>query len=96
MTALCYENVRWLDVPVNDAFCMCCPECIGNLNCQFQHFVERERLARNTVLQGFAVEKLHRNELLAVLLADFVDGANVGMVESRGSLCFTLEATQSL
>ena len=33
---------------------------------------------------------------LAVLLADFVDGADVGMVQRRGGLRFTLETGQSL
>ena len=41
---------------MDDALGMCCPECSGNLNRQFQHLVERKRLARNAVLQGLAVE----------------------------------------
>jgi hypothetical protein len=34
------------------------------------------------VLQRLAVEKLHGNELLAVLLADIVYGADVGVIQS--------------
>ena len=48
------------------------------------------------VLQRHAVQKLHGDERLAVLLADFVDGADVGMVQGGGSLGFTLEALQCL
>ncbi len=42
------------------------------------------------------VQKLHGDEGLAVLLADFVDGADVGMVQSGGGLRFALEARQRL
>jgi hypothetical protein len=35
------------------------------------------------MLQGCAVQKLHSNERLLTVLADFVDGANIGMIESR-------------
>jgi hypothetical protein len=70
---------------------MCCTERIRNLNRQFQRLVERKRLAGNTVLQCFAVEELHRNEVLAVLLADVMDGTDVGMIQCGRGLCFAAE-----
>ena len=48
------------------------------------------------VLQRRAFQKLHRDERLAVLLADVVNGADVGMVQGRGGLRLTLEAVQGL
>jgi hypothetical protein len=48
------------------------------------------------VLQGHAVQKLHGDEGLPVLVVNFVDGADVGMIQGGGSLCFTLEAAQGL
>jgi len=48
------------------------------------------------VLQGLTVEKLHRDEGLTVVFADFIDGANIWMVQGRSSLCLTVEAAQSL
>ncbi len=74
---------------------VCRPERIGNLNRQFQHFVERKRLARNAVLHRFTVEKLHSNELLAVLLADVVNGADVRVIQRRSGLRFAAETLQS-
>jgi hypothetical protein len=71
------------------------PERIGSLNRQFQHFFERKRFARNAVPQCFAVEKLHRNELLAVLLANVVDSANAWVIQRRSGLCFSAEAFES-
>ncbi len=80
---------------MDDALGVRYPERICNLNRQFQHLVEWKWLARNAVLQRFAVEELHRNEVLAVLLADVVDGANVWMIQGRRGLCFAAEAFES-
>jgi hypothetical protein len=38
------------------------------------------------VLQGHPVEELDGDEGVAVLLADVVNGADVGMIQRRGSL----------
>jgi hypothetical protein len=51
-----------------------------NLNCQFQHLVERKWPPRNAVLQRLPVKKLHRNELLAVLFANVVNRADVRVI----------------
>src|ERR1700680_752724 len=48
------------------------------------------------VLQRQAIEKLHDEERLSMLLPDFVNGADVGMVQRRGGLSFALKAGQSL
>ncbi len=41
-------------------------------------------------------EKLHRDERLAILLADVINCADVGMVQGGGGLGLALEAAQSL
>jgi hypothetical protein len=48
------------------------------------------------MLQGEPVQKFHDDERLSVLLINLVDGADVGMVQCRCRLCFTLEASESL
>src|ERR1700674_262249 len=48
------------------------------------------------MLQGLAVEKLHGDERLPILLANVVNRADVGMVESRCGLGFTLKTGKSL
>ena len=48
------------------------------------------------MLQGLPIEKLHHDKSLAVLLVDFVDGANVGMIESGSGTGFAAEAFQRL
>ena len=48
------------------------------------------------MFQGHSVEKLHHDEGLTVLLPDFMDGTDVGMVEGRSRLRLSLEAGQGL
>ena len=52
--------------------------------------------SRDAVLQRHAIQKLHGDERLAVLLANFVDGADVGMVQRGGGLRLALEAARGL
>ena len=48
------------------------------------------------MLQRQPVQKLHDDEGLAVLLPDLVDRADIGMVQCRSGLSFSLEASQRL
>src|ERR1017187_9387324 len=46
------------------------------------------------MLQRHAVQKLHGDERLAILLTDVEDRADIGMVEGRSRLRLALEASQ--
>src|SRR6202044_1685982 len=46
--------------------------------------------------QCLPVEKFHGDESLATLLADVVDGADVGMVKGGRGLCLSLESRKGL
>ena len=48
------------------------------------------------MLQCHPVQKLHRDERLAVLLADVVDGADVGMIQRGRSLGLALKTRECL
>ena len=45
------------------------------------------------MLESCSVEKLHHNEGLPILFGDFVDGADVGMIESRGGFGFAAKTS---
>ena len=48
------------------------------------------------MLQRHAIQKLHGNERLLAVFADFVDGANVGMIESGRGARLPAKAFQCL
>ncbi len=54
------------------------------------------RLALDAILQGRAVEILHHDVLAVLVLADVVDGANVGMIERGRGPRFAPEALERL
>jgi hypothetical protein len=45
------------------------------------------------MLERRAIEKFHGDESLAILLADVVNGADIGVVQRGGGLSFTLKAS---
>ena len=48
------------------------------------------------LLQAFAFQLLHHNEGMAVVIFDFVDGADRGMIQQGGGPGFALEALHGL
>ncbi len=95
MPAISDENIRGLDVTVNNSLRVCRVQGVCDFNSQFEKFVERQWLAGNALPKGLAVEKLHRNELPAVLLADVVNGADVRVIQRRCRLPFSPETLES-
>ena len=55
-----------------------------------------QRTARNPMFQRQPIQKLHGDERFAVLVVNFVDGADVRMVQCGSRLGFALEAAESL
>jgi hypothetical protein len=74
------EDVRGLDVAVDDAFRVSSVERVGNLSGQRQNQLGFHRPASDAMLHRQAVQKLHSDERLAVLVVNFVDRANVRMI----------------
>jgi len=55
-----------------------------------------QRTPSDAMFQGRAVQKLHGNESLPVLLADVVNRADVGVIQCRCGLGFALKAGERL
>ena len=85
VTTLGYEDVGGLDVAVNNALGVCGIERFGNFNREFQQLIGGKRPTQDALAQSLTFEQFHSDEVFAILLSDFVDGADVGMVKGRGS-----------
>jgi len=96
VAALGHKDVGGFDVAVDDALGMRGVEGVGDLNAERQERLKVQWPKRGHVLQRLAVEKFHGDEGFAILLADVVDGANVGMVQGGSRLRFTLKTGQRL
>ena len=91
------EQVRGLDVAVDDAAAMRRVERVGDLPREVE---DPRRPASGPALDEAAdrepFEPLHRDERLSVVLAELVDGADVRMLERRGEACLPLEPGEPL
>ena len=96
MSALGDKNVGGLDVAVNDSFGVRGIQGISNLNPKFQELFDFERLARDALPEGLALQQFHHDVGLAMLLTNLMNRADVGMIQRRGSTGFTLESFQGL
>ena len=96
MAALGDEDVCGLDVAVNNAFGVGRVEGVGDFDGQLEQSVGVERAPSDGVLEGQAVQKLHGNKGLAVVLVNFINRADIGMVQGGCRLSFALETGQGL
>ena len=71
-------------------------ERIGNFDRQFEQRLGFQRTPAMLVLECQPIQELHRDERLLFVPADFVNGADVGMVQPRGSTRFTAEALEGM
>src|SRR5208283_2779525 len=81
---------------MNDAFGVGGIERVGNLNALGKYLIDFQRTAGNAVLQRHTVEEFHGDEGMTVVFADFVDGADVGVVQRRSGAGLATETLQRL
>ena len=97
LAALRNKNVGGLNVAMNDAFLVRGIQAVGNLDGVIDQLMQSAgRAVSCACLDPFAkrhaLQQLHNDEGLAVVLAQLVDRADVGVVEGRGGARFALEA----
>ena len=69
---------------------------VCDLYALIEHGMDLHRLAADAMLEVLPLQQFHGDENLPVLVLNFVDGAYVWVVQCRGRLRLTLEASQSL
>ena len=90
------EQIRRLDVAVDDPGSVRRLERVGDLDRERQQLIDLERAPADPMLQRRPVEELHDEERAAVLLADIVNGADVGVIQRRRGACLAAESRQGL
>src|SRR5262249_51876773 len=90
-SVLCNKNVRWLYIAMNDPSLMRRVQCIGDLYRQLKEPLRRQGAFIRNILQSLPLQKLHGNEGMALILIDAINGANMRMIQGRGSLGLALE-----
>ena len=94
MTAPGDEDIRGLDVAVDDAFAVHRVKCVGNFDGEREHRFGFHRPSGNLVLQRHAVEELHHHEGAALFFPDVAQRADVGMIQRRRGTGLAAEALQ--
>ena len=84
----CDDDVRALEIAVNDATGMSERHRVGDLAAVLEHGLEREAVLRDQLAQRPAVDVLHHDEGVPVDFADFVNGADVRMIQRGGGARF--------
>ena len=91
------ENIGGLDVSVDDALVMGGLESVSYLAAEFFYFIDSDRFfVVEEMLESLAFEQFHGDEHAAVGFVDFVDGADVGVIERGGGARFSLETLDGL
>ncbi len=91
-----HEDVRGLDIPMNDPLGVGRIQSIRELDADLQELLRLEGLPGDAVLERLALQKLHGDEGLTLVLVYVVDGADVSVIEGGSGLGFTPEAFLSL
>ena len=89
------EDVRRLDVAMDDALRVRGAERFGDLHRQVEHGVELQ-LRRDALAKRLPLEQLHHDEGLAVVLFDVVNRADVRMVQCGGRARLAAEPIERL
>ncbi len=96
LTSIRDEDVRGLDVPVDDSFRVCGIERVGDLDAQIEHRFDLQRLASDPVPERLPLQQFHGDEGSPIGLVDLVDRADVRVVQGGRSFGLPLETAESL
>src|SRR5262245_43704088 len=96
MPAFGNKKIGGLDIAVNNASGVCCIQGISDFNAQRHHGFELHWASGDAVLERDTIEKFHCDKGMPLMLANFVNCADVGMIECRCCSGFTAKTVQSL
>src|SRR6266567_4232297 len=92
----CDKDISELDITMYDPACMGRSKSVRDLNGPFQQVRQTNGAAGADSAQVAPFKQLHNNEWPALVVVDFEDCADVGMIQRRGRPGFQLKAALSL
>src|SRR5262249_44666559 len=95
LASVSHEDIRRLDVAVDDVGAMRRIERIGDFDAQIDQSRYIQWLSANALPQRPAFQQFHRNEMLAFVFSNVVDRADIRMVQNRRGPRFTQEPFDS-
>ena len=96
MTFAGHHDVVRLKIAMDDARRVSFRESFRDMLQITQKLWQTSLLSVYQFAQGVPVDKLHRDEVHAIVLANLVDVRDVRMIERRGSLGFLGESTHAI
>ena len=96
LTSIRHEDVRGLDVPVDDSLRVCRIQRVRDLDAQIEHRLDLHRLASDSVPERLALQQFHGDEGSPIGLVNLVDRADVRVVQRGRSFGLPLETAESL
>jgi hypothetical protein len=96
LTSVGDEDIRRLDVPMDDSLRVCRIQGVGDLDAQIEHHLDLQRLARDPMPQRLPFQQFHGDEPSSIGFVNFVDGADVRMVQRGRSFGLPLETAEGL
>ena len=96
VAALGDENVRWLDVAVDDALFVRGLERVGDFDGEIERGIHGEWPAGDEVLERLALHEFHGDEQTIPFLGNFVNCADVGVVQCGSCARFAAKAFERL
>ena len=77
---------------MNDASSVRCIKRIRDLDGKLEQFCHWQRLCTDLALQSLPFQKFHGDEGLTLVFIHVVNGTNIGMVQCRRGIGFTLKS----
>src|SRR6476469_4312304 len=96
MTALGHEDICGFDITVNDVFGVRSFERVRYFDSEIEDPLRFHSAAGYRVPKGLSLDIFHGDEGTALLLADIVNRADVGMIQSRCSTGLAVEVFKCL
>ena len=90
------HQVIGLQVPMRDARLMRFGQTFRRLRRNFNCFLDGQRAGGNQLAHGLAFDQFHRDVVSGTIASEFVDGNDIGMIESGCRAGLLLEAPQAI